>query len=129
MSETPRDWQPGQVRICCGARNRRSKRQVLKEVRTITADLSGPFAIHRSVMGDGRSVTHVPTGYEIVEAVTPEAAREFVAAVASLMDWEAAKPGPLPPEIKDAVIEAWWCARGAMFVDRAHAARASEARP
>lgn len=128
MSETPRDWTPGRVTILWGTIGRTAAEDVPRGTRTVAADLSGPFAIHRSIAGDGWSVTHVPTGYEIVEAVTPGAARAFVEAVAPLVDWETVRPGTLPPEIKAAVIEARWKARGAMFVTPAPAARVSGAR-
>lgn len=128
MSETTRDWTLGRVTILWGTIGRTAAEDVPRAAMTIGASLSGPFAIHRSIAGDGWSVTHVPTGREMVQAVTPGAAREFVEAVATLTDWETVRPGSLPPEIKDAVITAWHRARGAMFVAPAPAARASEAR-
>jgi hypothetical protein len=127
MSETTRNWKPGQVTILWGTIGRTAAEDVPSSTRTVAAVISGPFAIHRPLGGSGWNVTHVPTGLAIVNAKTPRLAREFVEAVASLADWETVGPGPLPPEIRDAVITAWHRARGAMFV--APAARASEARP
>jgi hypothetical protein len=126
MSETPQCWKSGRVTIQWGTIGKSAAQDVPRGTVTVAATISGPFAIHRSISGAGWSVTHVPTGREMVEAMTPKAARAFVAAVAPLVDWETVRPGPLPPDIKDAVIEAWHRAQGAMFV--APAARASEAR-
>jgi hypothetical protein len=61
-------------------------------------------------------VTHLPTGYLMLEADSRAAARRFCEEIAPLTDWALVQPGRMPPDIKDAVLTAWHRARGAMFI-------------
>ena len=62
-------------------------------------------------------VTHLPTGHQLVAAVSREAAQEFCDEIAGLTDWESVRPGHCPPAIRDEFLTAWHRARGAMFID------------
>jgi hypothetical protein len=69
----------------------------------VLAEVTGPFGVHMTVQGEpGQyNVTHVPTGYAILERVTYD---DAVAAVRELvdggLDWSFTDKVGLSPELK-----------------------------
>jgi hypothetical protein len=109
-------WTPATFEIAMG--EQRDGAAVFRHRETVEGETWGAFGINRD--GDGERcaewvVTHLPTGYLLVSAESKAAAKRFVREVAPFTDWTAVKA--CPPEIKDAVLAAWWRARGATFVE------------
>jgi hypothetical protein len=111
-------WTPAVFRIAMGEPGKTSPRDAFTHYENVEGETWGAFGINAE--GDGPHapwfVTHLPTGYLLLEAGSRAAARRFCEEVGPLTDWALVQPGRMPPDIKDAVLTARHRARGAMFI-------------
>lgn len=108
-------WVPATFTATIGTPGARRADDLISRFETIRGETWGPFGINPADW----SVTHLPTGRLMVVAESRAAARRFCREVASLIDWSTVKPGPIPAEIRDAVVTALLRAGGVMSTEAA----------
>ena len=116
-----KQWQPAVFEIAMGEIGNMRRDDVFSHRESVEGETWRSFGIDAVAgpWGTDWIVTHLPTGYRLVTAVSKTAARKFCREVAGLTDWSTVRPGRCSPEMRDAVIEASLRARGTVFTPTA----------
>jgi hypothetical protein len=121
-----KQWQPAVFEVAMGETDNMRRDHVYTNHESVRGETWRSFGINADTgpWGTDWNVTHLPTGYRLVTAVSKTAAQQFCREVADLTDWSTVRPGWCPPEIRDTFTEACMRARGTVFTPTAerHAA-------
>lgn len=120
-------WTPATFEIACGEPGATREQDRFTHKDTVAGETWGPFGINADSgpWGTDWIVTHLPTGYRMATMLSARDARRFCEEIAPLTDW--AHLRRCPPEIRDAVFEAYHRVRGSTFTEPAAPAGAGGA--